>query len=310
MKQDEQLQTQFVTYLLTEKRVAENTFLAYQRDLKQFLSYLHDRGQSVESCTRKDLKHFVKKMRQDSLAARSVSRKISTLKLFFDFVSDRFAMQNKADLLIFPKIEQGLPLYLTDNELYDLLSAAQQDSSAKGVRNKVIVHVLYATGMRVSELANLRLEQLHFDTGFIRVWGKGNKERMVPLPQATLELLQYYLDAAYRKLQPKKEILDKERYLFPTFIGGRMQPITRQSIWNIIKHLLKVAGIQKNVSPHTLRHSLATHLLKNGANIRAIQLLLGHEKINTVQIYTHLETSQLRKIYDEAHPRSKNDEKG
>ena len=166
-----------------------------------------------------------------------------------------------------------------------------------------MIHLLYATGMRVSELTHLSVDQLQFDTGFVQLMGKGKKERMVPLPKATLELVREYLD------NPAREQLaglagSEENYLFATKMRGRLQPISRQSVWNILKSSINAAGIAKNISPHSLRHSLATHLLRNGANIRSLQMLLGHEQLTTVQVYTHLEDTQLRKIYDKAHPRS------
>ena len=171
-----------------------------------------------------------------------------------------------------------------------------------------MVYLLYASGMRVSELVSLTTEQIQFDTGFVSLMGKGNKERMVPLPKNVLELLRYFLDHIYPKLMPKpkegKELKKDKNYLFFSAYAGQLKPISRQSFWIILKKILAKACIYKDISPHTLRHSLATHLLKSGANIRSLQQLLGHEQISTVQIYTHLEKSHVRRVYDKKHPRA------
>lgn len=300
---DDKFLTQFTTFLLTERRVSHNTYLAYKNDIEQLFTFLRAQKQSIATCTHMHLKRYVGNLHKQKLSAKSIARKISSIKLFFAFLHERFTVPNKADKLIFPKTDQRLPIYLTVSEAADLLEAANADTTPKGMRNKVIVHLLYASGMRVSELACLTIDQIHFDTGFIHLMGKGNKERQVPLPQNTLKLLRYYLDCVYRKLLPKNAT-PKKNYLFATHEKGKEKSLTRQSVWNIIKRLLSLARITKNVSPHTLRHSIATHLLNNGANIRSLQLLLGHEHLTTVQIYTHLETKQIRKIYDKKHPRA------
>ena len=168
----------------------------------------------------------------------------------------------------------------------------------------MIISLLYATGMRISELLSLTLNQINFSTGFIQITGKGNKERSIPLPQNMLQAIRNYLDKIYSQLISKEAKNHKPEYFFVSSYKKNIRPITRQACWMILKKILLKANINKKVSPHTLRHSLATHLLKNGANIRSIQLLLGHENLSTVQIYTHLEISEIRKIYDEKHPRS------
>ena len=309
---DDHFFTSFTTFLLTEKRVSKNTFLAYRRDIEQLLNFFKDKKLTIKSCNQNDIKKFLKKLKDLGVSAKTLSRKISCLKAFFNFLSDRFKIPNRAGSLIFPKIEKTLPIYLTELEVENLLGAASKDRSDKGVRNRVMLSLIYASGMRVSELVNLKIDQIHFDTGFIGIIGKGNKERLVPLPVNVLKFLRFYLDNIYEKLKPKKtsdkSFLDKnsfgQNFLFFSFYRKQIKPISRQSFWIILKNILSKADIKKKVSPHTLRHSLATHLLKSGANIRSLQMLLGHEQLTTVQVYTHLEKSHLRKVYDDKHPRA------
>jgi len=293
----------FETYLLTSKRVSQNTFLAYKQDLNQFLNFLLKKQSSIESCKISDLKEFIKTLKDATLKNKSLARKISSLKQFFIFLENQFQVPNKAENLLIPKIESTLPLYLTSDEVQKLFEATTADASIKGIRNQVIIFLLYASGMRVSELINLTVDQVHFDTGFIHLVGKGNKERTVPIPLNILELLRFYLDKVHSKLIPSN-VKDNQDYLFPFCREKKVKHLSRQMIFIILKDLVKKANIKKNISPHSLRHSLATHLLKNGANLRSLQTLLGHESISTVQIYTHVETSHLREIYDKKHPRA------
>lgn len=297
-------QSLFETYLLTEKRVTQNTFTAYQTDISQLCDFLTDQELAVGSATRDDLRLYVREMHKKKLSARTMSRKISSIKLFYGFLHERHQVDDVSKVLVFPKVEKKLPMYLTEKEVVDLLDAARKDESPKGVRNLVMIHLLYAAGMRISELTNLTLNQFHFDTGFLTVSGKGNKQRDVPLPQKVLQTVSYYLDAIYPRLVPQEYLSKAKPYLFATVRNGKLSPLSRQSFWVILRKLLTAAKITKSVSPHTLRHSLATHLMNAGADIRSLQLLLGHEQINTVEIYTHLENKQLRKIYDNKHPRA------
>lgn len=297
--------THFQNYLLTEKRVSHNTFAAYSQDINQLAKFLEEERIVFEGITVQHLKKFLKKLKNLGLSAKSLSRKISSLKLFFEHAHTTFKIKNSAAGLIFPKVEKTLPNFLSEQEIQKLLSAANKDTSPKGVRNKVMLYLLYASGMRVSELVNLTTDQIHFDTGFIHLLGKGNKERVVPLPKNIIELLRQYLETVYKQLLPEKlSGVGKKNYLFPAAYNNTVKPISRQLFWLALKKILTHAAIFKNVSPHSLRHSLATHLLKNGADIRSLQMILGHENLATVQIYTHLGTSQVRKIYDKKHPRA------
>jgi len=295
---------QFDAYLITEKRVSENTFYAYKRDTEQLDTYLGTKKLSLKTCKNKDLKAFLKQLKSSGLTAKTISRKISSIKLLYSFLLERFGIVNIAQSLIFPKIEKKLPLYLSEPEVQNLLSVASNERGDKGVRNKVMLYLLYASGMRVSELVSLTTDQIEFDTGFVRLSGKGNKERTVPLPRNILALLRHFLDNVHNRLVSGAQIDSKKNYLFTTVYGCKLKSITRQSFWMILKRLLRKASIKKNISPHSLRHSLATHLLKNGADIRSLQMLLGHENLSTVQVYTHLGNTELREIYDKKHPRA------
>jgi integrase/recombinase XerD len=296
----------FQAYLLTEKRVLQNTFLAYKRDIDQFGLFLKQKRVPVDRCKKDHLKGFLKHLKDQGLSAKSLSRKISSIKRFFDFLNLRYELPNISSALIFPKIEQTLPNYLSETELKKLLLTANLDHSIKAQRNKVMLYLLYATGVRVSELVNLTFDQIHFDTGFIQLVGKGNKERSIPLPKNILELLRYYMDNIHPKLIPLDVNIDrkKQNFIFVTLHKNQIKPMSRQLFWMALKKILSKANIKKNISPHSLRHSLATHLLKNGADIRSLQLILGHENLATVQIYTHLENKEVRKVYDEKHPRA------
>lgn len=296
----------FDTYLLTEKRVAQNSFSAYKSDLEQFLQFLTSIKVTLETCSKKHLTLFLKWLYDQGIGARSVARKISTLKLLFSFLHEKYELKNCAQDLILPHLEKKLPLYLTEDEITRLLEFVARDNSQRGIRNKTMLYLLYATGMRISELLSLTVDSIQFQTGFVNVVGKGRKERSVPIPVSVLALVQTYMNSSYKMLLESAGIEKQkgENYLFFSVQNKEIKPLRRQTFWGILKKLLKGAYISKDISPHSLRHSLATHLLHQGADLRSLQLLLGHEQIATVQIYTHLEKSELRKMYDKKHPRA------
>ena len=296
-----QIQTKFEAYLLTERRVSKNTFLSYQKDLNQFIDFLEKQAFSFQEITRDELKKFIHYLYGLKLSASSIARKISTLKTFFGYLAMHCDMKNHAKELHIPKIEKRLPTYLTQDEVSTLLASSQEDTSSLGVRNSIMLYVLYSSGMRVSELVTMRISDIHFDTRFISIQGKGGKQRMVPLPEIIINMVYDYIrkhayDGFSSSIVPT--------YLFPVLYGKKIKPLSRQSCWIILKKMCIRAGIKKAISPHQLRHSFATHLLEKGVDLRSLQVLLGHEGISTVEIYTHVETSQLRKIYDKKHPRS------
>lgn len=290
--------TKFEAYLLTEKRVADNTFEAYKKDIAQLCDFLDDKQFAAISID--DLKQFLKKHHDQGLSARSLARKISTLKAFFRYLNNRFDIENIAKDLRFPRLEKKLPRYLTEQEIKDLFTQAEKDRSALGQRNKVMLYLMYVSGMRVSELVNLKTSSIQFDMGVIHVSGKGGKQRIVPVSHGMIKMLADYVQQVHPHLVKNQ----KADFLFPVIYGKKVRCLTRQSFWSIIKKIWKKTGNQKDVSPHQLRHSLATHMLKNGADLRSLQMLLGHENVATVQIYTHVEKSHLRDVYDKKHPRS------
>ncbi len=294
----------FEAYLLTQKRVARNTFAAYKQDLQQFLTFLTRKKIPLEQATVINLKAYLKVLKQQKLSARSMARKISSLKSFYQFAHQKEGWSDIARDLVSPRITKNLPKFLTEQEIEQLLAAAHADTAATAERNKLILHMLYVSGMRISELIEMTLGQLHHDTGFIAIEGKGNKQRMVPLPQTTWQQISVYLQGAHTAFCTQYNNGNPVDYLFPIFYAQKIKYITRQACWGIVKKLCKKAGIKRSISPHQLRHSLATHLLKKGADLRSLQLWLGHENVNTVQIYTHVETDFLRQMYDKKHPRS------
>ncbi len=297
----ESILNKFEAYLLTERRIAINTFHAYMNDIRQFVVFLNNQNSALSDTTFDHLKSFLAQLKKERLSAQSMSRKISSLKSFFAWAHDTFDWKNYTVDLTFPKLGKKLPNYLSESEIQELFMVADKDTSQMAQRNKVMLYLLYVSGLRITELTTLTCSSIHFDTGHLEVMGKGGKGRIIPLPQSVMSMLRNYLETNHKNFM---KVHGKTDCLFPTLYSGILKPISRQAFWAILKELCKKTTINRTISPHTLRHSLATHLLKNGANLRSLQLLLGHENISTVQIYTHVEVSYLRKIYDKKHPRS------
>jgi integrase/recombinase XerD len=296
--------TKFEAYLLTEKRVAYNTFSAYKRDVAQFIDYLNKNALSLEQATIEHIKKFLQHLHEQNMTARSMARKISSLKTFYSYLHDHHKFEHHARDLVIPKIEKKLPQYLSEEDVERLLTTTEQDKSDIGVRNKVMVYLLYVSGMRISELVSITKGAIQFDTGFLAVNGKGGRARTVPLPTNMLEMLKDYIENVHPQLLMRDSNKLETDYLFPIFYGQKIKHITRQAFWVILKKFADTIGLRDYISPHKLRHSLATHLLRKGADLRSLQLLLGHEQLSTIQIYTHLDTDHLRKEYDKKHPRS------
>jgi len=297
-----QIQTKFEAYLLTEQRVATNTFFSYKRDINQFICFLEKNCINLETITGDELKQYVHHLYGLKLSARSIARKISTLKSFFVYLSSHLNIKNNAKELHIPKIEKRLPTYLTQEEVTRVLACSEKDKSSLGIRNSMMIYLLYGSGMRVSELVSIKISDIHFDTRFISIEGKGGRQRMIPLPQSIMSLLSNYITFHIASSAPHS--IKNPLYLFSIQYGKKIKAISRQSCWMILKKICEQAGIKRAISPHQLRHSFATHMLEKGVDLRSLQVLLGHEEITTVEIYTHVETSQLRKIYDKKHPRS------
>lgn len=299
----ERLFEQFRIYLLTEKRVSTHTLEAYCTDLRQFLSFMSNKALSPEEVKPADLKEFLANLKKDELASRSMARKVSSLKAFYGYINRYHGLDNCAESLIFPKLESRLPKCLSESDIEALLAAALTDKTLHGLRNRVMLSLLYVSGMRISELIKLRTSDIHQESKLIAVQGKGGKGRLIPIPHEIIVLIDQYSQEMI-SLFKSKNLQSENLYIFPVCYGGVIKPMTRQACWAIIKKIWAKTGIAKPISPHMLRHSLATHMLQHGADLRSLQMLLGHENLSTVQIYTHLDTSYVRSIYDAKHPRS------
>jgi integrase/recombinase XerD len=288
----------FVSFLKIEKGLADNSIFAYQNDVTKLKDFSEANGFEPTNISYDNLKLFVAQLFDLGLSARSQARIISGIKQFFVFLLVEDVIQDDpSELLELPKLGRKLPEVLSIEEI-DLLIAAIDLSKDEGHRNKAILETLYSCGIRVSELINLKFSDLYFEEGFIRVIGKGNKERLVPVsPTVEKEIGMYTKNIRnHMKIQPGNENI--------VFLNRRGAQLTRVMIFTIIKNLTEIAGINKTISPHTFRHSFATHLLEGGANLRAIQEMLGHESITTTEIYTHLDQRFLRDAIITFHPRN------
>lgn len=288
----------FVSYLKIEKGLAENSIFAYQNDVDKLFQYAISIKKNAEDVTYDDLKDFIATLYDLGLSARTQARIISGIKQFYGFLLlENVIKIDPSELLEQPKIGRKLPEVLTIEEI-DTLIAAVDVTKTEGHRNRAILETLYSCGMRVSELINLRFSDLYFDEGFVRVIGKGNKERLVPVSPQVQKEIQIYNDHIRRHQDIKK---GNENVVF---LNRRGSQLTRVMIFTIIKQLAESIDLKKNISPHTFRHSFATHLIEGGANLRAIQEMLGHESITTTEIYTHLDQRFLRDAILSFHPRN------
>ena len=284
-------------YLKLEKSLSKNTLDAYMTDLDKLLNFLQSENIEISDVCLDDLERFSAGLHDIGIHPRSQARIISGIKSFFHFlIMTDYLEADPSELLEGPKIGLKLPEVLTVEEI-DSIIAAIDLSKNEGQRNRAILETLYSCGLRVSELTNLKLSDLYFDEGFIKVEGKGSKQRLVPIsPRAIKEIKLYFTDRNRGKI--KKEYED---YVFLARWGKN---ISRIMVFHLIKELAQTAGFNKNISPHTFRHSFATHLLEGGANLRAIQCMLGHESIATTEIYTHIDRNMLRSEIIEHHPRN------
>ena len=289
----------FISYLKIEKGLAENSVHAYERDVEKLKSYAEDFNLEPKTISLENLQHFIAELHDLGLAARSQARIISGIKQFYTFLILENEIQNDpCELLEMPKIGMKLPEVL-DIEEIDAMIQIIDVSKAEGHRNRAILETLYSCGLRVSELVNLKFSDLYFDEGFVRVLGKGSKQRLVPVSQQVEKEIGLYTKNIRNHLQIKP---GNENFVF---LNRRGSKLTREMIFLITKDLAKQIGLQKNISPHTFRHSFATHLIEGGANLRAIQEMLGHESITTTEIYTHLDQRFLREAILSYHPRNK-----
>lgn len=289
-------------YLLLEKGLSSNTIEAYMSDLQKLINFAESRQLTFNSIGQNHLEEFVADLHDKKISPRSMSRVISGIKSFFRFLLlDNYRDDNPGEMLESPKIGLKLPVVLSLNEIDSLLSVIDL-STAEGTRNYAIIETLYSCGLRISELTNLRFSDLFFEEGFIRVEGKGSKQRLVPISETAVQKIRNWIP--YRNQinirKGSEDIL---------FVSSRGKAISRVTVFYYIRHYAEAAGIQKEISPHVFRHSFATHLLERGANIRVIQEMLGHEKITTTEIYTHIDRSFLRQEIINHHPRNRKSNK-
>lgn len=287
----------YVRYLKLQRNMSGNTLDAYQRDLRKLLDYLEREEKDVLEVTLEDLEHFSAGLHDIGIHPRSQCRILSGVRSFFRFLQlDGYREDDPTELLESPQIGEHLPEVLSLQEI-DRLETSIDLSKWEGHRNRAIIEVLFSCGLRVSELVNLKLSDLYLDEEYVRVFGKGSKERLVPISKRAIQELQFWFDdRCHMTIKP-----GEEDYVFLNRYGKHL---TRTMILIMIKRQADMAGIQKTISPHTLRHSFATALLEGGADLRIIQALLGHESIGTTEIYTHIDTSMLRKEILEHHPRN------
>jgi len=291
----------FLIYLKLEKSLSANSIEAYERDLLKLISFtlLQSPPVSLKEIHLKDLQSFLQWLNDLELSARSQARIVSGIKAFYKFMMlEKIVETDPTELLDLPKLGQKLPETLSLMEI-DAMIAKIDRSKAEGERNKAILETLYSCGLRVSELVGLRISHLYFEDAFIKVIGKGDKERLVPIGQQAISQINLYHDQVRVHLDIQKGFEDF------VFLNRRGKKLTRNMIFIIVKDLAERAGIHKNISPHTFRHSFATHLVEGGADLRAVQEMLGHESIITTEIYTHLDRSFLKNEILEHHPRNR-----
>ncbi|HDH87410.1 MAG: site-specific tyrosine recombinase XerD [Deltaproteobacteria bacterium] len=295
---ENQLLDQFINQLKVERGLSTNTIVAYSHDLIRFFDFLKRKGLSPIHISQEDLTSFIVEQNAE-LSPRSMARRLVSIRMFYRFlVSEGDIESNPARLLGIPKMYQHLPDVLTRDEIDSLLM--QPDiTTALGKRDKAIIEILYATGLRVTELIALTIYNINLEVGSIRTIGKGSKERIIPMGSKAIDSLKDYLSNS-RPTLLKKRYAAGGPYIF---LNSRGSPITRQGLWKIIKKYALMAGINKGVTPHTVRHSFATHLLEGGADLRSVQIMLGHADISTTQIYTHVTGDRLKEIHEKYHPR-------
>lgn len=285
----------YLEHVLIEKGLSENSLSGYSADLASLLAFLKDKSFRLEDLTERTLFLYLTHLRARGLQSRSLARHLSSLRGFFAFALDqRWYKEDPGQLLENPKLPRKLPEFLTREEISRIL-ALPDTATPLGMRDRAMLELLYAAGLRVSELTGMRVLDYDAQTGLLRVFGKGSKERLVPIHYTAQEVLGRYLDATRPLLRPSTDFM---------FLNRSGKGLTRQGVWKMIKAYAAKADIKRSISPHTFRHSFATHLLEGGADLRTVQLLLGHSDITATEIYTHIQAGRLRSIHQQFHPRS------
>ncbi|BCU52366.1 integrase/recombinase XerD [Staphylococcus auricularis] len=289
---------EYLKFIQLEKGLSENTIGAYRRDLNKYQTYLTNHHiNHIDFVDRTTIQQCLGELHDEGASAKSIARFISTIRSFHQFaLREKYAAKDPTVLIETPKYERRLPDVLEVDEVVRLLETPDTNKK-KGFRDRTMLELLYATGMRVTELIDLEVEDVNLIMGFVRVYGKGDKERIIPLGETVIDYLQTYID----DIRP--QIL-KHTVTDTLFLNLHGKPLSRQGIWKMIKQYGIEAQINKKLTPHTLRHSFATHLLENGADLRAVQEMLGHSDISTTQLYTHVSKQQIRKMYQTYHPRA------
>ena len=294
----ENLLDQFLNYLVVEKGLSLNTLESYSRDLNKYLDFLSVKGiKDISTTSDVTIVSFITALKKNRLSNRSIARNVTSIKMFYKFLTENhYITKNPALIIETAKGETKLPQVLSIAEV-ELLLQKPDRNAVRGLRDAALLELLYATGLRVSELVSLPVNNLNLEAGYLIAYGKGSKERLVPIGEVAQNAIREYLN----KGRPALLGNSQSHYLFLTRNG---RPFTRQGFWKLLKKYTLSAGIQKNISPHTLRHSFASHLLERGADLRSVQMMLGHVDISTTQIYTQVTTERLKKIHNQFHPRS------
>jgi len=287
----------YLNYLAVERGLSNNTLDAYGRDLARYLEYLEkQKVDCLEKITPAVVLRFLGSLKEAGLSARSRARSLAALRTFHKFmIREKFAKDNPTDQIVSPKSLASLPKTLSTADVESLLSSPKGDTPL-ALRDRAMLEIIYATGLRVTELVSLKLGDLQLDVGYLTAFGKRSKQRIVPLGEAAIEALRQYM-------QDGRPGLDKQRSSQYLFLNRSGQGLTRQGFWKIIKRRALEADIRQSITPHTMRHSFATHLLDNGADLRSVQAMLGHADISTTQIYTHVTRERLRQLHAQHHPR-------
>jgi integrase/recombinase XerD len=292
----EDIQKRFFEFISVEKGLSRNTRLSYKQDLKKLFSFFQKEKIRWSRARERDLVKFIHHQSRSGLSARSLARLISSVRSFYRFlVLDGAVKTDPTSNLSTPKTWTALPKFLTQQEVVRLLSQPDEQD-IRGIRNKAMLELLYATGLRVSELVALTLRDVNLEDGFLLCRGKGGKQRIVPFGHSAGLSIKKYLEEARPKLLKREND--------SLFLSSRGGALSRQGFWKILKQYGRQAGFQEKISPHVLRHSFATHLLERGADLRSVQLMLGHSQITTTQVYTHVSRRQLRRLYEKYHPRA------
>ena len=290
----------FIGYLSLERGLVKNSVLAYRSDLSDFIAYLKARSiSSYMAVTRDDIIDYLSDCKDRGMEVATLARRLVAIKVFFRYLyQEKFIPEEITSVMDSPKLWRILPEFMSSREVEALMNVyAVNAKDFLAIRNRAILEVMYACGLRVSEAAGLKLGSLNFDENIVRVFGKGSKERIVPMGRTAVGILKRYLERSRPELiaSPEEPML---------FVSNRGRPLDRERIWAIVKEAARIAGIRKNIHPHTLRHSFASHLLENGADLRIIQEMLGHADISTTQIYTHVDQQRLLSVHRRFHPRA------